>query len=655
MTETFIGKTLEECLLKAEKKLNTPRKNFTYKIDIKRKLFKKIIKIIVDYEKEEKDLKGGKIFSKKIEQEDSVDDIKSGIEVKDQIITIFGDIDDEKSFVIKSPQNGKLYINGNLCDKSKKYSITRLDEIKYESEITEPKRNMSIRLSDDRMKAYIKIEYFLGYIYKLQDAKSGRHLALKSEKCVNKDSNKYTYDEIEKYLKDNGIVFGIIKDDFNKIAYDGADDVLIAQGIEKMDDIPSKLEYTFNINENDDLTAPSIKNTNGRIDYKNLHSIQNVEKGDLLAKVKERIEGHDGQDVYGHVIKKKTIKNRPVKVGEGCEINGDKVFATRKGRRNVKNGVLTVNNMYMVTEVNMKTGNINFVGDVQIYGNVTEGMQVKSGNTTTIGKNVESATIVSEGDIVINGNVLNSIVLAGAYDMEKKNYINTLKEYKIIIDNMTDAARKLTQYSKDKNVGRVIKLLIEKRYKNIPRLSLNIVTYNIHEGIVDSELMNIIRNRIVGINALKIRRIGELIELSKLLQNEIDFNDDVIINLNTKVGYSQNSTIKSTGDIVVTGGGQFVSKLIAFNDVKFTMKDAVSRGGVISAGGNVELKTVGSSAGVITKIEASKDSIITADVAYPNTIFSFDGKSLRLDEASRNVKAYMSKDGKIIIEKLKLE
>lgn len=654
MTVTFIGKTLEDCLLKAENKLNTSRRNFTYKLNIKKKLFKKVIEITVEYQNNEKDIQKKNESIKEVTSDQNVNDLTFGIEAEDQKINIFGDIEDDHKFTIKTPQNGSIYINGNLCEKNNRYSVSKVDEIKYEPEITEPKRNISISVSDDRMEAYVKVEYLCGYIYKLVDCKTDNHLALRTEKCVNGQSNFYTSDEIIKYLKDNKIVFGIIDENIKECCTKSIENILIAKGVAKMDDIPVRLEYTFDVNENDELIAPSIKNTNGRIDYKNLHSIANVEKDDVLAKIKERIEGHNGKDVYGNIIKKKTIKNRPVKVGEGCEIRDDTVVATRKGRRSVKNDVLTVNNMYTVNEVNMKTGNINFVGDIQIYGNVTEGMQVKSGNTTTIGKNVESATIVSEGDIVINGSVLNSIVLAGAYDMDKKNYINTLKEYKNIIDNMTDAARKLVECSKDKNVGRVVKLLIEKRYKNIPRLSLSIVTYNIHEGIVDSELMNIIRNKIVGINALKIRRIGELSELSILLQNEIDFNDDVVIKLNTKIGYAQNSTIKSTGDIIVTGTGQFVSKLIAFNDIKFTMKDAVCRGGVISAGGNIELKTVGSSAGVMTKIEVSKNSIITADIAYPNTIFCFDGKSERLDEPSRDVKVYLSDEGRVVIEKLKL-
>ena len=82
--------------------------------------------------------------------------------------------------------------------------------------------------------------------------------------------------------------------------------------------------------------------------------------------------------------------------------------------------------------------------------------------------------------------------------------------------------------------------------------------------------------------------------------------------------------------------------------------DAVVRGGTISARGNIKLGTVGSPTGVTTKLEVLADGIITANIAYSNTIFCFGNRCRMLDTPGKNVKAYMKEDGEIVIDKFVL-
>ena len=141
----------------------------------------------------------------------------------------------------------------------------------------------------------------------------------------------------------------------------------------------------------------------------------------------------------------------------------------------------------------------------------------------------------------------------------------------------------------------------------------------------------------------------------RLIEEEIDYyGDDMIIQSDIYVSYLQDSLVKSTGNIFVTGKGEYVTNLIALKNIEFMNNNAVARGGLISARGNVKLGTVGSTAGVSTRIEVPKDGIITADIAYANTVFVFGKRSKTLNEDSRKLKAYVDRDGEIIIEKLKL-
>lgn len=376
----------------------------------------------------------------------------------------------------------------------------------------------------------------------------------------------------------------------------------------------------------------------------------------MLAEIIPGETGQDGKNVIGEILKRKIIKSKPIRIGEGCRIEGNNIIATRTGRPSSKNGVLSVNNIYKIKDVDMKSGNINFIGDVNIIGNVKENMTVKSGNSLYIEKSVDISKIIAGGEINIKGNAINSTILTGQIDMEKKMYLEQLNEYKENIIQLINAVEKLNESSNStKKISELVKILIENRYKNIPKLSLGIITHSICKDSEKSELVEFIRSKIMGLNISKIESIRDLNKFKELIENEIDFlEDDMIIHADIYVGYCQDCLVKSTGNIIITGKGQYVSNLIALKDIVFMREDSVARGGVLSARGNIKLGLVGSPSGVVTKLEVLPTGIITAKVAYNNTVFYFGKKSKILDISGKNVKAYMDKDGKIIIEKFVL-
>lgn len=159
----------------------------------------------------------------------------------------------------------------------------------------------------------------------------------------------------------------------------------------------------------------------------------------------------------------------------------------------------------------------------------------------------------------------------------------------------------------------------------------------------------------MGLNTFNIKSIDELKYFKELIEEEIEItNDSLEIPIDVTLSYCQNSNIVSTGSIFITGKGQFTSKIKAFDTIEFTQEKAVARGGVLNARKCIKLKTVGSDAGVFTTLEVEKDGIITADIAYNNTVFCFGNKKKTLEVSGRNVKAFMDKDGEIIIEKFVL-
>lgn len=578
-----------------------------------------------------------------------------GIGVKDgKIIISSENIENNDSLTIMPCYGVKLYINGELCEKDTVYNITALDDIKTVCETIKGSRNITISISSDFMEAYLDLSYSPEYIYRLKDRKPKKDLKLKAIRESNGFPQKYNVTEIMNELGKAGIKFGIIKENILKaITSDSCDKLLIAKGKNTVDDKPAEVNILFDLGEKTALNSDTMD----KIDYKNVYSVCNIESGKVLAEIIPEKKGEDGKNIKGDIIKRKTIKSRPIKAGEGCRIDGNNIIATRSGRPSSKNGVLSVNNVYNIQDVDMKSGNINFIGDVEINGTVGQGMTVKAGNSLVIRKDVDNARVLAGGEINVSGNIIHSDIRTGQVDIEKKEYLDILNTYKDEVAKLVESVKKLNESSNcTKKISDITRILIENRFKNIPRLSLNIISkcIKLHDE-EDNELIEFLRSKLMGLNISNIKTIKDLDYLVRLIEEEIDYyDDDMIIQSDIYVSYLQDSLVKSTGNIFVTGKGEYVTNLIALKNIEFLKNNAVARGGIISARGNVKLGTVGSTAGVSTRIEVPKDGIITADIAYSNTVFVFGKRSKTLNEDSRNVKAYMDKDGEIIIEKLKL-
>ena len=316
-----------------------------------------------------------------------------------------------------------------------------------------------------------------------------------------------------------------------------------------------------------------------------------------------------------------------------------------------------MNKLYKVDQVDLKSGNIDFVGNVEVTGAVLEGMEVKAGNELHIGKNIESATVNASGEIVINGNVLQSKITAGSKNVEKRKYLNNLINYKGIIEDLKSSAEqvKANKLLGERKYGEIIKVLIENKYKLIPNLLRSVLNYNMSQGIQHSELVTFILNKLIGLGPLKMEDYKELENFEYMLNEEIEEIEElIVIPANIYLGYAQGTDIEASGNVFITGKGQYICNITALNKIEFTDEKAVCRGGTLHAGSEIRLKTVGSDAGVSTILKVSQKRRIFADIAYYNTVFCFGEKQMVLEVSSKTVEAYLDNDGDIIIDKFAL-
>ena len=662
MEHKFEEKTLARCLKLAEKSLSISRDHFQYTIVSEEKNFLKrhcIIIVKTEDEKDEFNSPGILEIDKKMKEFESNIESRidssyvvneqnddNGIKIdKDKIII---DAEESEVFELSFKPKIKLFVNGESPSPSQQ--VTSKDEIKYEPTIIGGKREITIK--SNNLEAKISIKYIPEYIEKIMCNKVGSGINITSKMVKGQLPPLYTKQEIIDILKEKKIVFGLMEDALDEACSSTIiDGLVVARGVPAVDDVEDEIKILF------ESTKRIVdENSREKVDYRNLYSMANVASGNILGELILGKIGNEGKDIHGNVIPKKLKKNLQLKVANGCKIEGNKVIATIEGQPTFKSGTFYVHQVFQApSDVDLKSGNINFIGDVKVAKNVLEGMKVEAGNSVTVGGNVEAAVIIAQGEVRVSGNTINSKISVGAKNMEKEKYKEILEglcnEFKMLITYANEIKDKNLMHNR--NDGEIIKVLIENKFKTLPKKSIALLKYDDGEGI--EEIKNLIRTKILGLGPIHIKFINELYTLVDLIEKEIEsLEDDLLIPADAYVSYIQDSEINATGNIYVIGKGQYVSTLNSLGDIIFTAPNSISRGGVLSAKGKISAKIVGSLAGVSTVLKVEKHGEITADIAYSNTTFYFGDRKYTLDTSAKSVKAYVDKDGEIKVEKFVL-
>lgn len=654
----FSGTSLDECLEKASQELNIPKENLKYEVLEERKvLFKKFVKISVEVNADiESD--NEKAIPPLIAPNDGT------VKVFDGVITIKDPKEGGRPATLAATKNVKLLINGaEVKTKTEVYENSSIEVILDE---IEPKKKIDVTITEDKMEAYLTINYVCGRIFKLKDCVEQNNIILDAVEKEKVYPEKYSLIDINDEINRKGIIYGIIKDNIENLREnESVSNLLIAQGEKCKDAENDKIEIKFKIdNEIENLS----QDKSGNIDFKSIGSISNVRKDDVLAIRKQGSEGQDGKDIFGSIKKHKSGKKINLKTSQGCILKDQNtVVALIDGKPCVKNNIFYVYKVHQVdNDVDLKTGNISFIGDVVINGEVKEGMKVESGNCITIKKGIERSEIIGKGDIIIEGNIISSNVVAGGQDVVKLKQMGNLdnlhKNLQELIKTIEEV-KKFNLLGYDTSDGEIVKVLIENKFKQIPRFCLSIMS-DIYVKLKDnsyddeqnaSRLLELIKGKLLGLAPLNIKHFSELDEIISLIENIIEnLKDSLSLPVNVKLTYCQESNISSTGDIVVSGKGAYISNLQANKGIYFLQERSVVRGGSLSAENEIKCKVIGSPGGVATRVELKGEGHIYADIAYENTIFAIGNREYILDYPAKNIHVYLNEEKELAVDKFKL-
>ena len=254
------------------------------------------------------------------------------------------------------------------------------------------------------------------------------------------------WDELLEIIEKKGVVFGL-DHEYIKKAYDCPGiQVVCAKGNHPVNGESAHIKYHVNIDSNG---RPAEKEDGG-VDFKNLNLFTIVEEGDLLAEKIPATPSISGTDVLGNVLNGKAGKDIPIPAGKNVQVvDGMTLIASIPGQVMIANNRINVIPVIEIKEdVDVSTGNIEFIGDVIVRGSVQPGFSIKAEGNVEIygtisggiveGKNIiikmgvqgmhrgyikakgnvvanfiENATVHADLDVMVSDVILNSRVSAG--------------------------------------------------------------------------------------------------------------------------------------------------------------------------------------------------------------------------------------------------
>jgi uncharacterized protein (DUF342 family) len=182
---------------------------------------------------------------------------------------------------------------------------------------------------------------------------------------------------------------------------------LIATGTSPIAGTDGYIQYFHDLSK--DAKRP-VEMEDGKVDFKEVTSINNVRKGQLIAQRILGTLGTPGIAVTGEPIQAKDGKEVRFKVGKNVVLDAEQIslyaaidgMITKTDRDKI--------NVFPIFEVNgdvdYNIGNIDFVGTVVIRGSVLSGFKIKAAGDIRITGSVEGADLDAEGSIEISAGIL---------------------------------------------------------------------------------------------------------------------------------------------------------------------------------------------------------------------------------------------------------
>ncbi|WP_096156848.1 MULTISPECIES: FapA family protein [Bacillus] len=411
------------------------------------------------------------------------------------------------------------------------------------------------------------------------------------------------------------------------------------------------------------VTGP-VEKKDGTVDFKEMKRIPTVERGKIIAIVHDPIPGEVGYTVTNEPLLAKQTIPVHLKTAKGTVLHEEKVIASDSGRPFIeKRGqYVTTSILSKLTHkgnVNLASGNIRFTGDVEILGEIEDGMKVEADGDITVEKTINSSQVSASGGIIAYSNVVGSELSAGKNNMliaELGHLIGLIhSNVEKIISLIKQLSKSPAFKSNDlTSVGLqpLINILLEKKFKGFKPLVkkyVDVVKRGEDFLVDDSWRQVAVTLSQIFLSLSKERMtIDALIMLSEKMKvlyeiSKAPVEPDSYITISSAL----NSKLYCSGNVLILGQSCVNTKIHAGGTLKIS---GILRGGEVYGRLGVELNEVGATMGTTTLVAVPNDQVIKIKNAMEGTIIKIGNAKYTFKDTKRHVKARLNEEEQIMFE-----
>ncbi len=523
----------------------------------------------------------------------------------------------------------------------------------------EPVKRVVPSVSKDRLTANVKVILEPGYTVRLPDQGPANRLVLRA----NKEPLIPTVEpeEVITALNVAGVIYGIDEQACKVACERPGESITVAHGLAATEGKAGNILFLVELKNVVELPLDR-----DRVDFRDAVRIPHVRAGQRIAVKQNPVEGIPGRGVTGDVLPCHRVYDPPFVAGEGVHMvtEGEQQYAvaSRPGlpRFDKASGSISVETTYRHRgDVDLSSGNIRFVGNLVVDGDVKEDMRVWCDGDQRVGGQVTGASLRALGAVRIRGNLFKSSVEAGLDPLAVKEIRENLQRIEEIADEVRAVETGLRK--------RLAEAIGDEGAQNVELSSLKTVGAALQKRYAD-----VLKEIVV-----KLRRIGEELpfdgiawRLGKMVEHletgwatfdrlyeagllAEDLRTGVIDGVgqgesDVILPYAQNSTVKATRDIIVEGQGAFYTTLVAGRSIKIGGNPGVMRGGEAWAAHSIEVNEAGGVGSVATTLKVGPGGHVAVRLLHPDTVISVGNMHFTAADTLRSVKASV-KGGELVI------
>lgn len=485
-----------------------------------------------------------------------------------------------------------------------------------------------------------------GIVLALTDDKLKAFVTIRDEGVV----DEYTLTSL---FKDKDVKYGIDKDmlaDLLRNPRQGT--FVIARGQPPKQGKDGYVQYLFT------ARAAPQDTTEENIDFREIFNVPSVYANTVLAVYHPAVKEQDGITVTGLPIPANPVTELSIRAAKGATISEDGLTVTstingrpwaRKQGRNVLVGVEQV--YQHEGDVDIKSGNLRFNGDVVINGNVTENMIVDiNGNLRVMGF-ISRATVRVTGNLEVMKVVTSGKINAGGATASLSKIETHLREiYDDVLGLQAKAdllMKNLQERQQNVQYGQVIMALLDKQYTGMDKKVQDFIDLvRRYDSKPPRELEQAI-GQLAALTGLKALSLPNLDGILKSINEAVSFIGSLSQEpANITANSIWNSEVDATGTIRITGQGAFNSRVSALGAVEV---NGVFRGGEIFARNSIRAREIGGPMGVKTIARTVEGSIIRASRLYNGSVVQIGNRIYTLQHDESMVVARINEHGDIVL------